>query len=404
MPALLLKMISAIFLGLLYKFYYVNQGGDTFGYYYGAKKIWTYFNSDPISAFRVIFWNGDYGDGMFKLVSKIPNHLDSASFAVDRTAGFIGLFTFGNYSGIALVFALISFSGSWALFTSLRRIYPQISKYLAITTLFIPSVVFWGSGILKDTLTLSAMCWMIWAFINVVYFNQKKAVSVAIFFITAIVIYSIKSYILVVLIPSLLLWYYRIHIKRIRIVSIRYILNFSIILVMIFAGYRIAPSVMAEESKYSIDSVINTVSITAHDIRYWTGSGAGSGYDLGKIPETWQDMIRLFPQAVNVSLFRPYLWEVSNPLMLLMALESMAFLAMVLYLFVKYRFRIFSTIQIDPFLVFAFVFVIGFAYAVGISTWNFGTLLRYKVPLMPLFASGLLILFFSLKGRRVKNV
>ena len=173
-PALTLKMIAAICLGLLYQFYYAGEGGDTFGYYYGARRIWGFFLENPSDAFRIIFWDGEFGGGMYALVSRIPHYHDPAAFAVDRVAGFLGLFTFGNYSGIALFFALISFSGSWALYSSLKRLYPDLHKWLAIAILFIPSVVFWGSGILKDTLTFSALCWMIWAFMNVTVFKERN--------------------------------------------------------------------------------------------------------------------------------------------------------------------------------------------------------------------------------------
>ena len=38
--------------------------------------------------------------------------------------------------------------------------YPRMTKELAIAFLFIPSVIFWGSGIMKDTYTFTAACWM----------------------------------------------------------------------------------------------------------------------------------------------------------------------------------------------------------------------------------------------------
>ena len=78
-----------------------------------------------------------------------------------------------------------------------------------------------------------------------------------------------------------------------------------------------------------------TAKITAYDIGYYTGRDAGSGYSLGELDGTFGSMIRLSPQAINVSLFRPYLWEVKNPLMLLSALESFLLLSLCLYIIVK---------------------------------------------------------------------
>jgi hypothetical protein len=402
-PALTLKMIAAICLGLLYQFYYVGEGGDTFGYYYGGKRIWGYFLDSPINAFKVIFWDGDFGGGMYQLVSRIPHYRDPAGFLVDRIVGFIGLFTFGNYSGIALFFALTSFSGSWALYSSLKKLYPDLYKWLAIAILFIPSVVFWGSGILKDTITFSALCWMIWAFTNLTIFKQRRILSILLFLTGFLVLLTIKKYILLVLLPALILWLYRLNITKIRISLIRYSLAPFMLVLMFYSGYLAVLKVGEDDPLYSVDNITNTVYVTAHDIRYWTGRDAGSGYDLGTIPDTWQDMIRLFPAAVNVSLFRPYLWEASNPLMLMLALESLTFMLIVFYLIYRNSWRITRHFSQDPFLIFCLVFSLGFAFAVGISTWNFGTLVRYKLPLMPLFGSMLVVLYGYSKSFKTVN-
>lgn len=391
-------MIAAICLGLLYKFYYIGEGGDTFGYYYGAKRIWEFFLENPINAFRVIFWNGEFGGGIYHLVSRIPHYMDYSAFQIDRIAGFFGLFSFGNYTGIALFFAVLSFSGSWALYASLLKLYPGIHKWLSVAILFIPSVIFWGSGILKDTVTFLALCWMIWAFINFVILRKNQLYSFIIFIIGFLLIFSIKKYILMVFLPALIVWFYRIYISKIKNGFIR-IASVPIILIfIIYSGYQAVLTVGLEDARYSIDNLTSTIYITAYDIRYWTGKEAGSGYDLGIIPETWQDIVRLFPAAVNVSLFRPYLWEVSNLLMLMLSIESMLLLLFLVFLIYKARFNLLKYIIQDPFLLFAFVFTLGFGFAVGISTWNFGTLVRYKLPLMPLFGAMLVVVYWKTKN------
>jgi hypothetical protein len=303
------------------------------------------------------------------------------------------LFTFGNYTGIALFFAILSFSGSWALYTSLKKHYPELYKWLAVAILFIPSVIFWGSGILKDTVTFSALCWMIWAFMNVTIFQSRKLISIVIFVFGFLIIFSIKKYILLVFLPAMVLWVYRIHIDKVRNGFIRAAITPLLLAIMLYSGYRAVIAVGEDDPRYAVENLTQTVYVTAHDIRYWTGREAGSGYELGAIPETWQDMVRMFPAAVNVSIFRPYLWEVSNPLMLMLAMESFAFLLIVMLLIIRCRWNLIQYFLHDPFLIFALVFSLGFAFAVGISTWNFGTLVRYKLPLMPIFGAMLAVLY-----------
>src|SRR5690606_9434853 len=134
----------------------------------------------------------------------------------------------------------------------------------------------------------------------------------------------------------------------------------------------------------------------------WTGKDAGSRYILGELDGTLEGMLRLAPQAINVSLYRPYLWEVNNPLMLLAALESFALLMVTLYVLARSRLRTFRYLG-HPDALFCLAFALIFAFAVGVSTYNFGTLSRYKIPLMPYFLVGIgLIYYYSNKERNVE--
>lgn len=102
-------------------------------------------------------------------------------------------------------------------------------------------------------------------------------------------------------------------------------------------------------------------------------------------------MLKLAPAAINVSLFRPYLWEVKNPLMLLAAVESFCVLAFTLYVIWRKKFLIFGALS-NPNVIFTLIFSISFAFAVGVSTFNFGTLVRYRVPVAPFFLTALIII------------
>ncbi len=84
--------------------------------------------------------------------------------------------------------------------------------------------------------------------------------------------------------------------------------------------------------------------------------------------------------------------------MLITAIESSIFLCAVIYLLMKQRTRIFTTLS-NPEVAFCLTFTIVFAFAVGVSTFNFGTLARYKIPLLPFFAIALFLLHFNPKEK-----
>ena len=119
----------------------------------------------------------------------------------------------------------------------------------------------------------------------------------------------------------------------------------------------------------------------------------GSTYDLGAQDGTMSGMAKIALPAINVALFRPYIWEARNLTMFVSSLESLWFLFLTLRILIKVGFfRTFSIIGETPMVLFCFIFAITFAFAVGISSYNFGTLVRYKIPFMPFYLSGLFIM------------
>jgi hypothetical protein len=154
------------------------------------------------------------------------------------------------------------------------------------------------------------------------------------------------------------------------------------------------------DKRYSVEKLAQTAKVTAMDIRYQTGREAGSGYTLGELDGSFTGMLKLAPKAINVALFRPYLWEVRNPLMLLSALESAGFLLLALYIVVKRKASVLQSFS-NADIVFSILFSVVFAFAVGVSTFNFGTLARYKIPLMPFFLIALTLILHANKDRKV---
>jgi hypothetical protein len=213
------------------------------------------------------------------------------------------------------------------------------------------------------------------------------------------VIYSVKVYILMSFLAAVLIWIFGKYYFRIRSLMLR-MLAIPFVLVCIGSmGYVGINEIVEDDPRYSLNNLAETVRVTAYDIRYWTGKDAGSGYSLGELDGSLGSVLRLAPAAVNVSLFRPYLWEIGNPLMLLSALESLLNLFMTLYILFKLRSKFFRYVQV-PEVFFCLSFAIIFAFGVGVSTYNFGSLARYKIPLMPFYLVGMGLLYYCWKSER----
>lgn len=398
LPALTVKIIGAITLGFIYQFYY--NGGDTFNYHtHGSRHIWEAFIDSPPTAVKLFFADPEDVQGIHKYTKRIIFFGDPSSYAIVRTAFLFDVLTFSTYSATACLFAVFSFIGMWMFFVIFYEQYPHLNLGLAIAAFFVPSVFFWGSGVLKDTITLACLG----IAVNKTYriFIQRRFLLGHILMLALALygLYSIKVYIFLTFLPAAILWVFLSNIYRIK----NFVARLMAFPVMV--GVAVGISAFAilkaseDDSRYAVSKLSQTAQITAYDIRYYTGKDAGSGYSIGELDGSIESMILLAPQAINVSLFRPYLWEASNPLMLLSALESFALLVSVLYLLFRINIRIFSIVN-DPLIIFLLIFSILFAFGVGVSTFNFGTLVRYKIPMMPFFITALFLIYDRSKSLR----
>lgn len=397
-PALWVKFLGAIFLGLVYQFYY--GGGDTFNFYTnGSYWLWEAFLNNPIDGIRLLLKFGpDHIADLYQYSQNVWYWKDSSSYFIVRLTFIAGIFTFHTYSSLALFFAAFCFSGLWAFYSCIQRMYPSKTNALAIGLFLFPSLIFWGSGVLKDTVTLGAICWLTWSILIWFYFDKRKIAVLIVFLISAWVLAIVKIYILLCFIPAVLVWVLVSFKEKIRGIVVKILILPVLFLVFVAMGYVLLNRLAGEESKYALENLAEQAKITAYDIRYGWGArfeGDG-GYDLGDLDGSWGNMIALAPKAVAVSLFRPFIWEVRNPLMLLAALESLIVTFLVLRISV--RRNLLRVMLKDPFLVSCLTFVLLFSFAVGISSYNFGTLMRYKIPLIP-FLVTILVNNFSKKNR-----
>jgi len=396
-PALTVKIVGALALGIIYQFYY--HGGDTYNFHtLGSRVIWETFSEDPMAALQLIFAPPDF-PALYKYTSQVEFYRDPSSMVVVRIAALFDIITFSSYSGTAVIFAFLSFLGLWFFFLTFYDLFPHLKKRIAICTLFIPSVVFWGSGILKDTIVVAALGVLTYCVKRVFIDKKVSFAGIFVLIVAPIIIFSVKKYVLLCYLPAAFLWIYASNLKAIHSLVVRIMLVPLIVIITALSGYYAVQKIGENDPRYALDKIAQTAHITAYDIGFYSGKDAGSGYSLGELDGSFQSMIALFPQAVNVSLFRPYPWESKNPLMLLSSIEAMALLIFTVLLFAIHPWRSLRSLS-NPTVAFCLVFSITFAFAVGVSTFNFGTLTRYRIPLLPFYLLALVILADRSKSER----
>ena len=390
-PALTVKLVGAIALGILYHTLYA---GDTNNYYHQAGIVYHAFGDSFAAGWELVTTAGDVTPAIRKYTDQLTWFgRGSNEYFVIRVAAVFALLSFNTYTVIAVLFATITFTGMWAMYVTFAKIRPQVYKELAIAVFFLPSVFFWGSGLLKDSLCLGALGWLFYAFYRGAI-ERKSVLRCAIMGTGAVgVIFAMKTYILLAFMPPALLWVFNestrgIQSKALRLAAKPLFLSVGLLV----SGYAFV-QISAADARFDVEKIGAQSKLTAEYLQGVSKTEQGSGYNIGEQDGTLGGMAKLAPQALVVALFRPFLWEARNPTMALSALEATYFL--VLTLRILWRVGFFKTMALigsTPVLTLCFVFSLVFAISVGISSGNFGTLVRYKIPLMPFYLSGLYIM------------
>lgn len=399
-PGLTVKIAGAIFIGLIYAYYY--KGGDTFNYFNDAKIINGAFSESFIKWFNLLFRIPAQNDSnYYQYTSNIVFYSDPASYTIDAITAFLSLFTLNTYLPAAVIFAVISFTGIWALFRSFASLYPKLIKPIAIVILFIPSVIVWGSGIIKDTICLFGLGWLTYSTFRFLIQRDFSISNMIIAILSFFLIAKVKLYILVSFAPALLVWIFFNYSHKIKNKSGKLLAKFFFLALIITGFLFFMERFKTELGRYSLEKVAETSYITRGYI-YFSSGEEGSAYKLGEFDQTIGGMISKFPLAVNVTLFRPYLWESKKLIVLLSAIEALLFLFVTLkVLFTLGIVRLWRTINNDPTIQFCLIFSVIFAFAVGISSYNFGTLSRYKIPCLPFYTLALILIYY--KNRPLKR-
>jgi len=393
MPSLFLKIFGSIFITFLYVYYY--GAGDTIGFYRNILRTNQILNDSVWKWINVVLQiPKPYEAGYTEYISAISTYQYGGNGIVVSIGSVIGIFACNSIVIISVLFAVLSFTGIWALFRIFAAQYPLMSDKIALSVLYFPSVIAWGSGLFKDTICMFALGWLTYFTFQLLIKKKTNLISIIGLLSSTLLIGYTKIYILAALIPALLFWVLSTYAFNAKNPIKRFFLKSAVPVIVIGLSIGLAGYFSEDLGLYSIENIAKTSTSLRNDILEDSKTSDGSGYDLGDISTNPVDIIYAMPKAVNVTLFRPYLWESRKIVILLSSLESTALLLIVLFILFKIGIgRTIKVIQANPNIQFCLIFTIIFAFAVGISTYNFGSLSRYKIPCLPFFGIALALIY-----------
>jgi hypothetical protein len=397
LPGLMVKLAGGLAFTAVYTLYY--HGGDCHAYFWNSKALVNLSFKNPETFFSILAGNTTPENrSWFDETTGFPTDTmytkGGESFAVARFMVPFTLLSFNDMLVATLLLDTFAFWGIWQFFKMLVEMYPEMKKYIAVAVLFVPSVLFWGSGIMKDTFCLTATLWATKNIFSIFLMKRKVPVNIFTLVINIYILLSMKPYVVIALIPCLALAVSHQWTKKIKNRVISAIIGPSLITTGIVAGILFLSVFKSSMGTYSsVESAIEKAQINQQDLSRTEQYGT-HGFDIGGFDPSFGGMIKKAPPAIIAGIFRPYLWEAGNIVMLVSALENTLLLFFTLFIFLRAGPRkLFVSVATESYLLFALTFSLLFAFSVGLSTANFGALARYKIPAIPFFCTALAIIW-----------
>lgn len=387
-----IKMLLVIMFTLLLNFV---MRGDSVDLYFTEGKNFANIITSDFSKIDLLFTQG--GEKVNDLIISPYNEgflKSETGYMVVKICVVICFFSFSKLMIVNLICAFMAFLGSWHLFLFFREQRPHLEKQFAIACMFVPTVIFWSAGISKDVICMASLGFLTWS-LWVIIIHKKKVISnIIVVAICGYLMYAVKPYILFSYLPFCIYYLLSIYVKNVKNDSAK--IFFKLIIAVLFLAGIVYLYTSGSDvfSSFSSEEILKSVSWTQESFINQAKTMDGSFFTLGDFDGTLLGFIKMTPSAVGTTLFRPFLWETRNLVMLLSALESLVILWLALknLYSAKRILNFFKCIFNDPLVVYCFAFSIIFAAFVGISTFNFGSLVRYKIPAVPFFLITLFII------------
>lgn len=395
-----------VFASLCYALFvlYISLGDSTTLYFPEGHHLYKSILNDP-SKFHLLFMDGAAFDGsMLNNPHQIGYFSDASNLFVIKITALLCFFTFGQYLALNLTFAMIAFSGVWKLYRFFCNQFPDLDKQFAIAILYLPTFVFWSSGILKEPFVIGALGWLTYSLYQLMYERKRIIINSLRVFICIYIFTLVKIYILVAYLPAFALFLLLKNASLIKNIFGKILLIIGFMTVSIFFFTRVADNTETLEGYTGNDLTKN---IITHQQNYNSQSNLaeGSFFTLGvTFDGSLGSLAQIAPAAIVATLFRPFIWESRNISTLLSSLESMAFMIFTIFVFFKVGpIKFINTIVRKPIVLYCFIFSMTFSLFVGVTTLNFGTLVRYKIPATPFYLIVLFLILYYSGKTQIKN-
>lgn len=398
LPALVLHLIAGFSLGLLYVYYYGES--DTLIYFQEGLKLNELLFSD-LRLYLQFLWSNTGDDAFIQTLV----YTDKRALFMVKISSLILLLSFNNYWVASIYFSIISFLASWKIARTLHQYFPEKQNAILFSFLFIPSVVFWSSGVVKESVALASLFCVVSNFILLYKGNKLLWWQWGTAIVCIWLLYSLKYYYLAVVMPviitSLVVQRLQQYWRKLSFVQelmlwLTIFCSFTLLVTQLHPNFYPSRFLSVIYNNY---------------LAFIANSAPEDVMHFNYLSENWINVMLLSPWAFVSGLLRPFIWESTNALQMIAAVENTLFL--ILTISSLQRLRTLAK-HPDRMLIFAtLVYCFVLSTFLTLSTPNFGTLIRYRIGFLCFFVfltassspifSFIINLLSSLKQKLVGN-
>lgn len=367
----LLKVIAGIFYGWMGNYYGgLAQMADTWNYHQNGLLEYQLLVNDPKEYFTNLFHDPYNNEGLKDFFSSKDSYWnDLKSNVFIKLLSIFNIFSFGYYYVNVIFYAFISLLGPTAFYRVMTNVFPQQKNILLVAVFFIPSFFYWSSGIHKEGLIFVGIGLVIFH----IYFGNKEnkpAVKRWLGVLAGLfILLLLRNFVLVIILPAILAWLAANRWPKYGLASFTAVYLFCFI--AFFTLRYIDPRFDFPQA------VVNK----QHAFIQLVGN---SSIPIKQLQPDVLSFLTNTPQAITLSVVRPYPSDVNHLLSLAAAVET----EIILVLFLLFLlFRVNYKMPSKNILYFCIFFSISLLLAIGFSVNNLGAIVRYRSSILPLIVA-----------------
>lgn len=394
-----------VFSSLAYSLFvlYLSPGDTTGLFHPEGYNIYKLILKDPSNIYLLFIRGENFDQALLANIANLGYFREESNYLVSKIVAALSFITFGKFLAINLFFSMFSYTGVWRLYRFFYEQYPSLHKQMAIAVLYLPTFVFWSSGILKDPLCTGALGWVTYSLYSIFIKRKRIAINLLVFLFFAYLLVELKVYIIVSYLPFFILYLLLQKVTLIRNRAVKVIIVLGFIIGTMFGFLTVARTMQKALGSFAAEGMLKTVKTYQANFEAQAGY-ATSNFSLGvEFDGSMSSLIRIAPAAVVASLYRPFLWESKKPSTFISSLESLAFMLLTLSTLARVGLRrMIATMAKKPIVLYCLFYSLMFALFVGATTLNFGTLVRYKIPALPFYVAGMYFMLYFNNKLKVK--